>query len=217
MTIKNFFHIINKVNDRSPYQKGKKKKQMRKFYSRKDGIILTAIEILNELGFQALSIREIAKRQDMAESLLYKNYKSKDELIIAVLKYYSKYDSAIMNTILKNENTYRGKIIDFASSYTEYYQNYPAITSVLMSYDSFLHEESTRELVTDIFKKRSQFISDLASNAIAKGELKDDFTPGELSEIVIGLFRNVCFIWRLENFGFSLKDRVNSLLEKLLK
>ncbi|MDP4268397.1 MAG: TetR/AcrR family transcriptional regulator, partial [Bacteroidota bacterium] len=155
---------------------------MKKFYSRKDGIILTAIEIISELGFQSLSIREIAKRQGMAESLLYKNYKSKDEVLAAVLKYYSKYDTAIMNTILKNENAWKQKIIDFVCSYAEYYQNYPAITSLPVSYDSFFHEDSSRDLVISIVKKRSEYISYLISNAIEKGELKRDFNPAELSE-----------------------------------
>jgi len=189
---------------------------MKKFYSRKDGIILTAIDILNEGGFQALSIREIAKRQDMAESLLYKNYKSKDEVVVAILKFYSKFDTAIMNTIQKSTVTSKQKIIDFISSYASYFQNYPAITSIVNSYEVFLHEEPTKEFITNIFKKRIEFVSNLIDEAQKSGELESIYTSDEFADIIIGFFRVTCLSWRINNFSYSLKDKILGTLDKLL-
>jgi AcrR family transcriptional regulator len=51
---------------------------------RRERIILTAIDIINELGIQGLSIREVAKREAIATSSIFSHFKSKNELILAV-------------------------------------------------------------------------------------------------------------------------------------
>ncbi|MHB8063219.1 MAG: TetR/AcrR family transcriptional regulator [Ruminiclostridium sp.] len=94
------------------------------FPSRRDRIILTAIEIMSDSGIQGISTKELAKRQDITESLLYRYFKSKDEIIVAVIEYYSSFDRIIMNTILKSDLTYMGKITEFIRMYIEYYENF---------------------------------------------------------------------------------------------
>ncbi|HWQ42004.1 MAG TPA: helix-turn-helix domain-containing protein [Desulfosporosinus sp.] len=53
------------------------------------------IEVIDEQGLQGLTTREVAKKQDISESTIFKHYKSKNELILAVLDYFSQYDQAI--------------------------------------------------------------------------------------------------------------------------
>ena len=69
------------------------------FPSRKDSIILAVIDIINESGVQGLSTKEIAAKQGISESLLYKHFKSLDEVLVAVIQYYSRFDTMIMNTV----------------------------------------------------------------------------------------------------------------------
>ena len=71
----------------------------KQFFHRKDRIILTAIEIINELGIQGLSTREIARRQEISEGTLFRHYKSKNDIILAVLDDFSKYDADIFHSV----------------------------------------------------------------------------------------------------------------------
>jgi AcrR family transcriptional regulator len=65
---------------------------------RKDRLILTTIDIIDELGIQSLSTREIAKREGVSEATLFRHFKSKNDLLAAVLEYYSKFDDDIYQT-----------------------------------------------------------------------------------------------------------------------
>ena len=44
---------------------------------RKEQLILTAIEIIDEIGIQRLTTREIAKRQQISEATIFRHFKIK--------------------------------------------------------------------------------------------------------------------------------------------
>ena len=50
-------------------------------------IIKAAGEILTESGLAGLTTKNLAVRMDFAESALYRHFKSKEEIIIAMLNY----------------------------------------------------------------------------------------------------------------------------------
>jgi len=101
---------------------------------RKDAIVLKAIEIIDETGLQGLSTREIAKRVGISEGTIFKHYKSKNEVLLAVLEHFSAFDDEIIKTIYLRKKTPKEAIIFFVSSYVEYYENYPAITALIELY-----------------------------------------------------------------------------------
>lgn len=104
---------------------------------RKDAIILTAIEIIDELGLQALSTKELARRQNIAESALYRHFKSKDAIIIAMLHYFAKFDKAIINSARKLDVSAKDRILFCVTGFVEYYENFPSITALLFFYEVF--------------------------------------------------------------------------------
>ena len=105
---------------------------------RRELVIFTAIDVINEYGIQGISTKEIAKRQGIAESTIYKHFKAKKDIILAVLDYYSQFDSDIFVTALDQSNSPIEAILLFTKSYAEYYENYPAITAITQSYDALL-------------------------------------------------------------------------------
>ena len=185
------------------------------FPNRKDSIILAAIEIISDSGIQGLSTRELAKRQDITESLLYRYFKSKDEIIVAVIEYYSSFDKIIMNTIIKSNLSYKEKIIEFIRMYTEYYENYPAITAILHSYHQFLNDKNTSDVVKDIFTKRDTFLLELIKLGQEKGEISKYFTSEELMDVISGFTKTLTLKWSTTGFSFSLKERTLSTLKKI--
>ncbi|UWG98314.1 TetR/AcrR family transcriptional regulator [Dehalobacter sp. DCM] len=186
------------------------------FPSRKDNIVLTAIEIINDLGIQGLSTKELAKRQAITESLLYRYFRSKDEIIVAVLENFSRFDQSIHKTIGNASTTAKEKILEYFRLYTEYYENYPAIIAVMLSFNEFAHDPKTHPIVVDIFNNRNAFLSETIHFGQKKGEIGYYFSSEELTEILSGFFKNVAFIWRLKEYSFSLKDHTLTAVQKIL-
>ncbi|MBP2636754.1 MAG: transcriptional regulator TetR family [Firmicutes bacterium] len=179
---------------------------------RKESVVLTAIEIIDELGIQNFSTRELAKRQSISEGTLYKHFKSKNEIILAVLDYYSKFDLAIYEATLaydaRNNEPSNTMLHFWIDAYVTYYENYPAITALVQLYDVFSYDNDLREKVQEIYSKRSSYLKIIIETIQEKGEFPSTIKSTVLVDIVLGSFREICLSWRMAGRSFSLRDRM---------
>ncbi|MCX7748307.1 MAG: TetR/AcrR family transcriptional regulator [Clostridia bacterium] len=186
------------------------------FLSRRESIILSAIDIIDELGIHNLSTREIAKRQNVTDASLYRHFKSKDDIVLAILDYSSQFDLTIMKTVENNKLKPKEGILFFIKSFAEYYENYPAITAILHSYEILGHDEHTANKVKDIFTRRSSFIDALVREGQATKEICSQFDAEDLSDIIMGTLFRLTLKWRMNQYNFSLKKRTLTSIETLL-
>ncbi|MDF2890701.1 MAG: transcriptional regulator TetR family [Clostridia bacterium] len=183
---------------------------------RKDSLILTTIDVMNELGIQGLSTREIAKRQGVSEATLFRHYKSKNELLIAVLDFYSQFDSDIAKSTEMRQLSAREAIEFWVNSYVEYYENYPAITSINQAYDVLASDNSLAMKIKEVFNYRRDILMALIDRAKQAGEVKSEIESEILTDIILGHKSYICLKWRLDGFSFSLKDSTMLTLKVVL-
>lgn len=105
------------------------------FVSRKDRIIASAIEIISESGLSALTTNNLASRENIAEETLYKYFGGVDDVLVEVVDFYSRFDKSIQSTIRSKESTYIQKIEDYLDAYATYYDNYYAISTLMLQYE----------------------------------------------------------------------------------
>ena len=189
---------------------------MKPYLTRKESIILSAIEVIDESGISDLSLREISFRQGISEAALYRHFANKEEIILAVFDYYSKFDVSIMNTIKNNQDTTKQKITFFLRSLIELYEAHPAITSLAFSYETLMKNDLVVQKVKEIFKSRSNFITLLIEEGQAEGSVSSHFNSENLSDTILGLERTIILKWRMNKYNFDLKQRVLTALQSLL-
>lgn len=183
---------------------------------RKERLIISTIEIIDELGIQGLSTREIAKRQGVSEATLFRHFNSKSELLLAVLEFFSKFDQDIFQSAILKKLPPREAITYMITAYTEYYENYPAITSIMQVFDVLRNEPKLTEKVKIILYNRNNNIKQFIEDAQKSGEIRPDIDSENLSVMIWGFCRELCLKWRIEEQGFSLKERTLSTLEMVL-
>ncbi|MCX7749513.1 MAG: TetR/AcrR family transcriptional regulator [Clostridia bacterium] len=186
------------------------------YLSRKDSIVLTAIEIIDELGINELSIRELAHRQGVSEPALYRHFKSKQEIILAVLDYFSYFDDMIAKTISEKKYSAKDGIRFWVKSYAEYYENYPAMTAVLFVYDALKYDAALEKRFKDILEKRECTLTYLVEEGQRRLEIHKLFYSEDLTHTILGLTKSIIFKWRMNDYSFSLKDRILRAMESLL-
>ncbi len=142
--------------------------------------------------------------------------KSKNELILAVLEYFSQYDQAIIKSIGLKEFEPIEAITFFVEAYVTYYENYPEITAITLSYEGLMCEPEFSAVVNNIFTKRVYTIRSLIEDAIRQKAIPKDVDPASLADLIIGLERVVVLRWRLGNYNFSLKEHTLTALKMLL-
>lgn len=186
---------------------------------RSESLILTAIDVINELGIQGLSIREVAKRQDISNAAIFSHFKSKNELIFAVLDHFTQYDDVIEQAIHIKGLHSKSAIIYYVDSYYTYYENYPAITAIALSLDGLRCEKVFSEKVKRIIYTRNAFVKQLVEEAQKAGDIRQDIDSECIADMIQGSCRLVCMKWRIEEYAFPLKERilytVHSILDTL--
>lgn len=183
---------------------------------RKDRILVDAISLLDEGGIQGLTTRKIAERQEISEPAIYRQYKNKLDIIMHIIEEYANYDDQIMNTISEMKMNPKDALVFYTNRYAEHYENYPEITTVMYSFDTYRYEQVTNERMTAIYKNRQDFLESVAKEGIEEGVFRGFFTAEEIAETVSGLLFADTHRWRTFG-GFSLSKSVTEKMEKLLE
>lgn len=186
------------------------------YLSRKEEIILTTIDLMDELGIANVSIKEIAKREKVTDAALYRHFHSKEEIFLGVLEYYMKYDEYIFHTLREQEKPVREKISGYFRLYAEYFENYPAITSILGMYQILLYQPEFEKIIRRIIEKRTGFLTELFAAGIQKGEFDDNAVLDNMVFVFMGTFEKIIYMWRLNRYQFSIKERTEEVIEELL-
>ena len=91
------------------------------YISRRDKIVASAIELIGDLGLHALTPKNLARKQNISDTLIYKYFGGIDEVLIAVVNEYAAFDVNIQRTVERLDGTYLDKIKYYADTYATYY------------------------------------------------------------------------------------------------
>jgi AcrR family transcriptional regulator len=183
---------------------------------RKDYLILTSIDIIEELGLQGFTTREIAKRQNVSEATIFRHYKNKNELLLAVLDYYIKFDSDIFQSVQVSDRKSIDAIKYYVMEHAENYQNYPAITAFTQLYDVLRYDPELVGKVYEIQQNRTDMLKSLIEAAQKAGDIQENLNSKMLAVMVLGFIRENCLNWRLAKYSFSLRDEIKKSLDTFL-
>ncbi len=185
---------------------------MNNLIHRKERIIFTAIEVINELGIQALSTKKIAQKQEIAESTIFKHFENKSALLLAVLDFYSQYDDDICSSVRLKDLSGIQALEYYLDSYFNYYANYPAITAITQGIDELRYIDDLSEKAKQILTKRYECLRIIIHDAQKKGDISSKYDSQTYADIVMGTVSGIIRQWRMEEYGFDLLQRYREAL-----
>jgi len=186
------------------------------YLARKERIMITAIDLLDEMGVNGLTTKEIARRQSISEPAIYKYFDGKKHIITEILERFSHFDEVINNTIIDNNMQGSTGILYFVSAYAEYYQNYPQIASVMFSFDTFRYDPDTNGKMTAIMEHRYAMLEDLINQAVENREVPKETGVQTLIDAIFGVIWSTTYYWKLTGAKFDLKDRILNAVKMIL-
>lgn len=190
------------------------------YISNRDKIVASAIELIGNLGLHALTPKNLARKQNISDTLIYKYFGGIDEVLIAVVNEYAAFDINIQRTVDHLDGSYIDKIRYYADTYATYYDNYIGMGAIMLHYEELLHMSETREIISECMLKRNDFVCSLFQGAIENKEIRPVFTPKELTLVFNGLFTEGLLERRNQysrkSFRVEMKEMIGHL-EKILR
>lgn len=177
---------------------------------RKEALILTTIDLIHELGIQGVTTREIAKRQNVSEATIFRHYKNKNELLMAVLDYYVRFDEIMLQSIQVSDLNPLESIEYLIIKYAEYFQNYPALTAITQLYEVLRYEGELKDKVNQIMQDRMKIMTQLMIDGQKSGVIKQELDPEVITTMLFGLIREIFLHWRLGQYRFNLKVKIET-------
>jgi AcrR family transcriptional regulator len=174
---------------------------------RKEYIVIIAIDLIHEKGIHNISTKEIARRLNISESLIFKLFPKKNDIIMAVLEQFSFYDKDMFVTATNKNEDAKDAILFYINSYLIYYENYPAVTAVYQMYDTFKKEPELENKSISIFLNRKEDMRKMVKKAQDTDRINKTIDSEVIADIITSTVRGMCLKWRMTNFNFSLREK----------
>lgn len=181
---------------------------------RMERIVACAIDMIYESGINSVSTKVIAERLALSESTIFKHFPKKADLLRAVLDQLSIYDQSLYQTVRSMDP--RGAISYYIDGYMAYYENYPAITSLMFAYELFRGMGELEDKAMHIHKSRLGYMKDLIESAQHVGFVNSRYSSTWLAHIFMSTFDSTCVRWRIGGANTSLRAEAREIFDMLL-
>jgi AcrR family transcriptional regulator len=175
---------------------------------RQSEIIQIAIRLIGEGGIQALTIKNLSTEIGIAESAIYRHFKSKTEVLSTLLDYLK----SIINSHYDNVYKLIKKMI---TGQLKIFAENPPYAIVILSDGLYKNERALHNKIFELMgNAKSTYIKIIEEGKIA-GEIRKDVTSEQIAFIIMGSVRLAINQWSLSDFSFDLQERGNILFKTL--
>jgi AcrR family transcriptional regulator len=178
-------------------------------------IIEAAGKILTSQGVSGLTIKNLAKQMKFSEAAIYRHFTSKEEIIVAMLKYLAEnMDERYSGLSQTGDPEERFRSL-FQEQFRFFKKNPHFVVAV---FSDGLMEESKRinETIARIMAVKIKHLGPILREGQAKRIFNNAISLEDLMHIVMGTFRLQMFKWRISNFQSDIKRTGDNMIQSLL-
>ncbi len=174
------------------------------------------MEIIQQRGIQNLTIKEISKKIGISEQAIYRHFKNKLAILLALIEYFNE---NLKNSFNHNTNGIPPlkKIKELTTAHMEYLQNNPSTAAIIFSEEIFRNEIVLVDLVNQSLQKRLGQMSKLFVSAIENNEVKSSVVPENMALVFLGSLRLLVKEWQMSDFSFDLVERGEKVIAELIE
>jgi TetR/AcrR family transcriptional regulator, fatty acid metabolism regulator protein len=183
---------------------------------RQSEIIKAAIKLIGEGGIQALTIKNLSSEIGVAESAIYRHFKSKTEVLGTLLDFLGHIIISHYEKVSALKASSSGKIKKMISGQLKLFAENPPYALVILSDGLYKNEKVLHDKIFQIMQKaRTTFIS-IIEEGQKEGVIRTDISSDQIAFVIMGSVRLTVNQWSLSGFSFDLQKRGNILFKTLI-
>ncbi len=141
---------------------------------RKQQILDAAAIVFSQQGFASARMDDIVKQSGLSKGALYWYFKSKDDIIIALMHRFFGQDMDEMNHLVQSEKPVREIMLMYVERLTRTYQEVISLLPLMYEYYALAtRDDDKRVFFQNYFQQYRDVIHRLIERGIADGEFKE--------------------------------------------
>ena len=188
---------------------------MEKFTPRQNEIINTAIELIAEQGIQVLTIKNLSQRIGIAESAIYRHFKSKTDILFGILSVFIESKEEMARTLLRSDLNPVEKLRQMLIGRFEYFSQNKAIATVIFSEELFRNDKRLSEIIYETMTSVQNTIIEVIKEGQSAGEIRNDISAKHLGFMITGAIRAIVMHWRYNDFKTNLVEEGKKFWESV--
>jgi len=179
-------------------------------------IIEVAGKILTANGVGGLTTKKIANEMGFSEAAIYRHFKSKEAILIAMLKYLAQNMDSRLSMVVEEKNTAEENLVQVFSSQFTYFAKNPHFAIAIFSDNLMEGSDQINKGISELMRIKRKHLEPI----IKAGQKEEVFTNKiqmeDLLHIIMGTFRLQIFKWKSAQFGFDIKKIGNNRIQSML-
>ncbi|MDZ7859190.1 MAG: TetR/AcrR family transcriptional regulator [Candidatus Krumholzibacteriota bacterium] len=185
---------------------------METFTKRQQEIINAAIKLISEKGIQQLTIKNLSGEIGIAEGGIYRHFKSKIDILLAILVSFENRIGAVAKKLESTDNS--DALTKLETTFDEAFKNFkanPVLAAVIFSEEIFQNDKRLSNKVFGIMKQNQETIQSIIKSGQQSQCIRSDISNIQLALIIMGALRLMVTQWRLSGFAFDLESEGRQL------
>jgi AcrR family transcriptional regulator len=185
--------------------------------ARQREIVGAAIHLISKGGIQELTTKNLAARLKLSEPALYRHFKNKRDILLAILKFFQENQTAMYARITAAGDSPLRTLENIIGEVFRNFASKPAMATVIFAEGMFQNDKRLSAVLYAIMGERQAQFAALIGEGQAAGEARKDVDKQQLALLIMGSMRLLVTRWRLSGFAFDLAKEGESLLGSLRK
>ncbi len=178
-------------------------------------IVRSAERIIAKNGLEALTVKRLAAEVGVTDAAIYRHFKSKEEILLAVLGDFSAPLEMVKTSILDSDRSIMEKIGMLFDEKCARVSRHPEQTIIMRSFLEFRgHRRLSKQAMEMLDAYRARFVS-LIREGQDHGEIVSQARPDHLYLVITGALHALVQQWDAEGRSFDLRKEGRCLWDSL--
>ncbi len=180
-------------------------------------IIEAAGKLLAEGGIQNLTTKKLASEMGFSEAALYRHFKSKDDIVFAMLNFLASNIDKRVNEISNSELSSTEKLeLLFGNQFLFFSKNTHYLVAVF-SDGLWENNEKIHQAVQHIMAVKQKHLNAIIKEGQSNKEITSTISSDNLTHMIMGTFRLQMLKWKMSDFKFDLITSGNQIIGDFIK
>ncbi|VAW36967.1 hypothetical protein MNBD_DELTA04-354 [hydrothermal vent metagenome] len=162
-----------------------------KLTARQEEILTSALEIVAEEGSRALTMKRVAKAVGVTEAAIYRHFKNKRHLLLALYGYVKELLLSELSPVLAEDLPAPGRLALFVGTMLDYLSKHKGINLILLAETIYHQDEELRKAMLDIFSSFRELAKTIIMAGMTSGDFRRDIDIDGFATFLAGMMQSV--------------------------